>query len=204
MSPSIIVIDDFYPRPQAIRKKALAMDFVEPDDIVGWRTVEGYFPNNFITLLEKKSGLNIKSIQMPQGTPHDNGVYFLSHNGGSKKEVPGVHWDLPTTDMLCLVYLTENIPIECGTSFYKHKKTGLENAPTLRDAKRLNQSKESLANKIESDGCITNCFIEIDRVGYKFNRAIIFPCKRLHAATNHYGKNIKLGRLYQVFTFKIN
>ena len=204
MSQSVIVIDDFYPRPQAVRKKALGMEFVEPDDIVGWRTTEGYFPNNFISLLEKKSGLSIKSIQMPEGTPYDNGVYFLSHNAGDKKETPGVHWDLPASQMLCLVYLTEDVPIECGTSFYKHKKSGLENAPTQQDARRLKQSKESLVNNIERDGCIPNRFIEMDRIGYKFNRAIIFPCKRLHAATNHYGKNLKTGRLYQVFTFKTN
>ena len=120
-----------------------------------------------------------------------------------KKEVPGVHWDLPLNEMLCLVYLSEDIPISCGTSFYRHKRTGLENAPTLKDAKNLDCSKSDLEKIIQRDRRYANRFIETDRIGYKFNRAIIFPSKKLHAATKHFGSSIHDGRIFQVFSFKV-
>jgi len=198
---SIIVIDNFYSNPKAIRKRAMKMDFVQPEGIVGLRSTEGYFPDGFAERLAKKSGLNIIDIQMPLGTPYDNGTYFLSCSSGEKKEVPGVHWDEPLHHYLCLVYLTEDIPIDCGTAFFKHRKTGLETAPTEKEARKRGMTKKKLVSIIERDSTIKNRFIETDRIGYKFNRAIIFPAKRLHAASKHFGEKLDTARIYQVFTF---
>jgi len=200
---SIIVIDNFYPNPRTLIKQARSREFVEPEDLVGWRTNKGLLADNINELIRVKSGLVVETMQMPQGTPYDNGTIFLSFSTGVKKEIPGIHWDLPLNEMLCLVYLSDGIPCECGTSFYQHRKTGLENAPTAKDAKRLNSTKEQLASIIYRDQKFKNRFIETDRIAYRFNRAIIFPCRRLHAASKHFGHNIRSGRLFQVFSFKI-
>ena len=127
---SIVVIDNFYRNPKSLRKKAFSMDFVEPEDLVGWRTKKGLLSNNIADVIYAKSGLVVKSMQMPQGTPYDNGVIFLSFSSGNKKEKPGIHWDLPLNEMLCLVYLTEGIPVECGTSILS--------TPKNRSGKRAN------------------------------------------------------------------
>lgn len=200
---AIFVIDNFYSNPKTLIKKARSLKFSEPEDLVGWRTNKGMLPENIIELIFVKSGLVVKSIQRPQGTPYDNGTVFMSFSSGTKKERPGIHWDLPLNEMLCLVYLSENIPLECGTSFYQHRKTGLESAPTAKDAKRLNQSKSELEVIIQRDRFINNRFIETERIGYKFNRAIIFPSRRLHAASKHFGKDIESGRIFQAFSFKV-
>jgi len=199
--PSIIVIDNFYSSPKSVRQKAMKMDFVEPEELVGVRTTEGYFPDGFLKRLSEKSGLNITDIQMPQGTPYDNGTYFLSCNSGKQKEVPGIHWDEPLHHYLCLVYLTEDIPVNCGTAFFTHRKTGLDTAPTEKEARKRGMTKKELISIIERDSKRKNRFIETDRVGYKFNRAVIFPARRLHAASNHYGEALGSARIYQVFTF---
>ena len=203
MRTAIFVIDNFYSNPRTLIKKAKSLKFSEPEDLVGWRTNKGLLPENIIDLIYSKSGLVVKSMQMPQGTPYDNGTIFLSLSSGAKKERPGIHWDLPLNEMLCLVYLSEGIPSECGTSFYQHRKTGLENAPTTKDAKRLKQSKSQLESIIQRDRYINKRFIETERIGYKFNRALIFPSRRLHAASQHFGKNIESGRIFQVFSFKV-
>jgi len=200
---SLIVIDNFYPSPKSILKKVSQMDFVEPEDADGWRTSEGYFPDNITALLESKTGFNITELDRPQGTPHDNGTFFHAFAKGKKKETPGVHWDLPLNHHVCIVYLTENIPSRYGTSFYKHKATGLECAPIWRDAKRLNTTTDALRKWIDKECRNKKYFEETDRVGYLFNRAVIFPAKRLHAATNHFGSNINDGRIYQIFSFKV-
>ena len=201
---SLIVIDNFYPNPKAIRKKALSMEFVEPDNLIGWRTAQGYFPNNFIALLQDKTGLTIEHIKMPEGTPYDNGTYYLAFNSGEKKEDPWIHWDAPASNYICLVFLTENVPITSGTSFFRHRKTGAEFGPTAKYAKQLGVSKKYLKDILSRDGTYRKRFIETDKVGYRFNRAVIFPANRLHSASEHFGNNVNNGRIFQGFVFKAN
>lgn len=199
---SLIVIDGFYPNPKVIRQKALNMEFVEPDNLIGWRTTQGYFPNDFVAMLEKKSGLKIEHIQMPEGTPYDNGTYYLALNSGKKQETPWIHWDVPASHYVCLVYLTENVPVSSGTSFYKHRKTGAEFGPTAKYAKYFGINKQALKNLLDRDGTYRKRFIETDKVGYRFNRAVIFPANRLHSASEHFGSSLDNGRIFQAFTFK--
>jgi len=199
---SLIVIDSFYPNPKAIRQKALNMKFVEPDNLIGWRTTQGYFPDNFVAMLEQKSGLKIVHIRMPEGTPYDNGTYYLAFNSGKKKENPWIHWDAPASHYVCLVYLTENVPVSSGTSFFRHRKTGAEFGPTAKYARHLGISKQTLKNLLDRDGPYRKRFIETDKVGYRFNRALIFPANRLHSASEHFGNDLISGRIFQAFTFK--
>ena len=202
MSQRITIIDNFYPNPKTIAKKVARMEFVEPEDVTGWRTNCGYFPPNIIELIESRSGFRVDYIQKPLGTPHDNGTFFHTFANGKKKEIPGVHWDTPLDQLICIVYLSEGIPAQCGTSFYRHRSTGLESAPFAKEAKRLGYQTQQLRQLLDRQSRQISKFEEIDRVGYRFNRAVIFPAKRLHAATAHYGEDIEKGRIYQIFSFK--
>jgi len=54
-------------------------------------------------------------------------------------------------------------------------------------------------------------WMEMDRIGYRFNRMVAYPSGALHSATNHYGGTLKDMRMYQTFrigvdwkTFKMN
>ena len=197
-----IIVDDFYPDPDVIRKKALSFDFEEPPEITGWRSVGGYYPRNIKKRLENYTGARVSEFPLPVGDLYDNGIFYLSFAKGNKSETPGVHYDDPLHHMVCIVYLTKGIPAECGTSFYRHKRTGLIAKPTQRDAKRLRRSLDSLEDEIHFDASKRSKWIEIDRVGYGYNRAVIFPAKRFHAASKHFGGSIKGGRIYQLYTFK--
>ena len=48
----LIIVDDFYPDPDVIRKKALSFNFEEPPEITGYRSVGGYYPRNIKKRLE--------------------------------------------------------------------------------------------------------------------------------------------------------
>jgi hypothetical protein len=66
---------------------------------------------------------------------------------------------------------------------WQHRKTGLTSKPTKRDARTPSR------------------WIEIDRVGNVFNRAVMFPGGFLHSASRHFGSGD--GRIYQSFRFPV-
>jgi hypothetical protein len=141
----------------------------------------------------------------------ENGVFYKGFSKGKLKEIPGVHSDEPYNDITALVYLTPNIPIDCGTSLWMHKRTGLINPASKADAKRLNMDFEDLKNLLEEDSKKRNKWIEIDRIGNKFNRMVAYPSGAFHSATQHFGSSFEDGRIYQTFrigvdwnTFKMN
>jgi len=200
---SYSVIDNFYDDPYAMREKAFQYKFEEPKDITGWRTTQGFIPKNLSKLVRNTLGRPIKFLEKPQGTIYDNGVFFLSFSKGKIKEKPCPHFDDPFDEHVCLVYLSENIPHDCGTSFFKHKSTGLESYPTRSDLRRLGMKRKDALQILDRDANYPNRWIETSRIAHKFNRAVIFPCASLHSATKHYGDSINNGRIYHLMTFKL-
>lgn len=197
----LIAVDHFYGRPHRVRRRAESIGYTEPEDLTGWRSKRGFFPRGVISRLRGIAGRNI-ALDPPEGTPYDNGAFFQAFAEGRRSETPGVHYDDPVDHMICLVYLTPDIPARCGTSFFRHKRTGLETAPTRLDARRLDTPIADLRDRLERDSCHRDRWREIDRVGYRFNRAVIFPARRLHAATRHFGHDVNDGRIYQLFRFR--
>lgn len=197
----LVVVDNFYPDPDDVIERALTMNFVEPEDVSGWRTEAGFVVDNFLSLVQQKTNLTIKQFSLPRGTPQDNGVVFHTFSAGKRVDKPNVHWDEPMSHWIMIIYLSKNIPLNCGTSFFQHKRTQLTRVPTSADAKRLDQPLIDLRQQLLRDGCYKQRFVELARVDYRFNRAVIFPARYLHAATEHFGQNVQNGRLHQVFSF---
>src|SRR5262249_7786864 len=123
---------------------------------------------------------------------------------GKHKEIPGVHYDDPYDDITVLVYLTPDLPASFGTSMWRHRSTGLSAAPTRADARRLRTSVAQLKARLKRDATRRDRWIEIDRVGYKYNRMVAFPSGLLHSASRHYGSSLNEGRLYQTFRIGVD
>ena len=117
----IIVTDDFYESPEQIVTEANNKEYVCPKDHTGFRSQGGYFPKNIRAKLQSAVGQRIIELEKPQGDIYDNGLFYLSFDKGGHQEVPGVHHDEPLDHMVCLIYLSKNIPLTCGTSFYRHQ-----------------------------------------------------------------------------------
>jgi hypothetical protein len=205
----IIVKDNFYKNPEQVVEISKKANYFEPAHVTGYRSRDVYHEIGVKEKLE--TILGIKITRWDTNPMEENGVFYKGFAKGKLKEKPGVHSDQPYNDITALVYLTPNIPHDCGTSLWMHKATKLINPVTKADAKRLNMKFEDLQNLLEIDSKKRSKWIEIDRIGNKFNRLVAYPSGALHSATNHFGSSFKDGRIYQTFrigvdwsTFRMN
>jgi hypothetical protein len=205
----LIVKDDFYDDPKKVYNEALNAEYHEPKNYTGFRSRNVYHEAGVKQKLEKILG--IKITRWDTDPTDENGVFYSGFSKGKYKEVPGVHSDYPHDDITALVYLTPDLPVDCGTSLWMHKRTGLTDPPTSKDSRRLKMKVVDIRNRFEAETKQRNKWVEIDRVGYRFNRLVAYPSGALHSATRHYGSSIHNVRLYQTFrigvdwkTFRMN
>ena len=200
MKNSVQISDRFYANPDDVRARALAMKYSEPESVIGWRT-QVWQPRGIKRLIERAFRVQIEYWDDSRAIEGGNGVFFTAFSKGQRAERVKVHFDEPSDWMSLLVYLTPDAPADCGTSFWQHRGTGLTAKPGRRDALRLGLSLEELTQVIERDGWNRKSWIEIDRIGNVYNRAVMFPAGLFHSATHHFGHNLRDGRLYQSFHF---
>jgi Family of unknown function (DUF6445) len=193
----LIVKDNFYDQPHKVYEKALQATYYEPEHVTGYRTTKVYHEKGVKAKLEKI--LSIKIIRWDTDPLEENGVFYQGFSKGKKKEVPGVHSDEPFNDVTIVIYLTPGLPLNCGTSLWMHKMTGLIDPVTPADARRLKMNFTKLRDQLEKESKDRSKWIEIDRVGYRFNRMLAYPSGAFHSATNHYGGSLEGGRIYQTF-----
>jgi hypothetical protein len=198
----VIIKDNFYNDPQQVYKTALQASYYEPEHVTGYRSTSVYHETGVKTKLEKILGIKITRWDIDP--LEENGVFYQGLSKGKKKEVPGVHSDEPFNDITIVVYLTPGLPFDCGTSLWMHKQTGLTDPATAHDARRLKMNFTELKNKLEYESKDRTKWIEIDRAGYRFNRMVAYPSGVFHSASNHYGGNLKNGRIYQTFRIGVD
>lgn len=140
----LVVVDDFYPKPFEVRRVALLRKFTQCDDIMGLRT-RPYHPKDIRLLIGRKFDIRITDWNHDlDDLGFSNGVFMSVLASGSLAEEVGIHADWPLNTMVLIVYLTPKAPLDSGTSFWRHRRTGFANWPTERDAKRLKVSKQAL------------------------------------------------------------
>lgn len=178
--PALVIVDDFYPDPDAMRKFALNQDF----------NVEGNYP-----------GLRTRSFATPDDKRRFEAIlgrnisYFPEGYNGSfqivtKDRKSWIHRDL--TRFGGIVYLSPNPPANSGTIFYRHRETGLMKSGNAEMEKRLNFDSHD-----ESKWEV------IDRIGNKFNRLILFDGFLTHKSDEYFGDSPETGRLFQTFFFDV-
>lgn len=198
----VIVKDDFYADPVKVYHAAQTAKYHEPKNYTGFRSKEVYHESGVKKKIERLLGIKIN--RWDTDPAEENGVFYFGYAKGKQKEIPGVHADWPHEDITVLIYLTPGLPLDCGTSLWMHKETKLTDAPTAADARRLNMKLNDLREKFEVDSKKRNKWLEIDRIGYRFNRMVAYPSGALHSATRHYGSSINDGRLYQTFRIGVD
>lgn len=198
----VLVKDNFYPEPEKVYKAALNAHYYEPEDVTGFRSDTVYHEPGMKSKLEKILG--IKITRWDTDPIEENGVFYQGFSKGKKGEIPGVHSDEPYNDITVLIYLTPGLPFTCGTSLWMHKQFSITDPATERDAYRMKWKLGEMRQQMEKDTKKRNKWIEIDRIGYRFNRMVAYPSGVLHSATNHYGGSNKDGRLYQTFRIGVD
>ena len=198
----LLVKDHFYTDPNRVVLAAQQAEYYEPQEVTGFRSTTVYHEPGIRQKLEKILG--IKITRWDTDPIAENGVFYHGFSKGNKKEVPGVHSDFPINDITVLIYLSKHVPLECGTSLWMHRKFELIDQPTASDARRLKMKLSDIKNQLEVDSKQRSKWIEVDRVGHVFNRMVAYPSGAFHSATNHFGSNMKNGRIYQTYRIGVD
>ncbi len=104
----LCVIDDFYPDPDPVRRKALDLPYEEPEELTGQRT-QPYHPRGVRQRIENLFGFRItKWDDDPTNLGRANGSFFASLARGRHAERVGVHYDSPVEWVSMVIYLTPN------------------------------------------------------------------------------------------------
>lgn len=181
--PSIVVVDDFLPDPDTVRRVGLAQNFQPSDYHKGRRSAQRFLtvvdPQDFARLLQLEKiddwGRHWMNARFQFCTPADPIVY---HSDGQR-------W-------AAALYLTPDPPPATGTSFYRSRATGARTPPT--DPRLLSAT---------FDGKLLdpNAWEEIDRVGNRYNRLVLWNAQLIHSATGYFGSGPEDARLFLIFFF---
>jgi hypothetical protein len=196
--PSVIVIDDFYHDPHAVKQIAINSEYhppsmvgPHPQNFAGSLSLQNYHPAGLSQYISKLLGKHVHSIPKKEhgyfryALPDDKPASFvhcdvqLNERGESK-----VNYSL-------VVYLTESIPAADlhGTMFFQHKKLGCTTA-TLEN--------QSVTSQDLTDPQLWN----LDHVvGFKWNRAVLFDSALFHTPGPGFGNTKEDARCVQVFGF---
>lgn len=199
----IQVIDDFFPNPRAVRRQALAT----PIDVTGG--------NPGLTSANIDVDRNMKYVERllklkPDYAHLKHVVLFRMTRGSDTIHDTDIHVDGPIYAGVC--YL--NLPKQCsgGTTFFRHKRTGLEAWPTRRQLtsliaagklpSRVKREKDSILYWEEQGSDRSNWEPTI-HVPMVFNRALFYDGNQFHSMSSwrEFGETKATARMTQVYFF---
>lgn len=184
MKVNLIVADNVYDDPDAIRKFALSQEFSVRGNYPGLRTKS--FLNNV-----HKEVINSLVVNSTGGVTD----WLLDENGDgytgsfqicTAMDRTWIHSDYNNM-WAGVCYLTPDAPLSGGTALYKHKNSG----------QRMSIDKVDYG---EDAYDLTKWEI-VDRIGNVYNRLILYPGNLFHASIDYFGNNLENGRLFQTFFF---
>lgn len=205
--PSLLVRDNFYDDPHAIRELALSQKFyANPKAYKGKRTQERFLFPGVKEEIERLLGCRITSW-LKYGT---NGIFQIT--GYNDPLV--YHSDLQS--YAAGIVISPNAPVTAGTSFWRDRKYGClrpPGHPMERDRFPTDEERIKATNEMYSQYNLVNedNWELVDRVGAIFNRLIIWDGQRVHSASSYEGfvndvdpdTEPENSRLIQLFFFDI-
>lgn len=200
MYRKIIIVDNFYTKPDEVRARALKSEYA---DIAGVTDYPGYASKIHLqtATLEKifselvGSDLYIDPARFTWG-----GFRFITEKSGKS---PKVHAD-EAVNWAGMVYLTPDAPMSAGTTFFCHKETGFEGPPTDREARALGYSDSSDFDDkvIQRDKADLSKWKQVAHIGPVYNRLVLFRgCEFYHAPAGGCGDSPTTARLTHNFFF---
>jgi hypothetical protein len=182
----LFVIDNFYEDPVAVRNFALSQLYFDDEGYLGMRTRKQFFFDGVKERIEQTIGEKITDWE----DQSMNGRFQTCKAG-----TPLVyHCD--NQRWAAMVYLTPDAPVECGTSFFRHKKTKKHHTSQIKW-----DTEEGLEIFNQKTFVDKTPYEMADTVGNIFNRLVIFDGGLIHAASEYFGWDIPSSRLFHMFFF---
>ena len=179
MTASITIIEDFYPDPDQVRRQALSYQFDFTGRYPGRRSAP-FHSNQLRRTFEDILKLSIAA------EPVEN--FRSQFQIATAADRSWIYADR-STNYAGVIYLTPNAPAGCGTSFYRHRASGLY---------RFDPAQGEMLDREGSDD---SKWEETDRIANRYNRLILYDGKLFHRSTGYFGAGLQDGRLFQVFFF---
>jgi hypothetical protein len=129
--------------------------------------------------------LNIEINPDKQSIPY-NGCFQAMRAVDQKRSY--VHADT-SAHWAALVYLSKRTEPSGGTSFFQHKPTGLTHFPESAELQKVIRKDRSSPSK----------WMEIDRVGYVYNRFVLYDAQLFHKNGKTWGTRLTTARLTHNF-----
>jgi hypothetical protein len=177
MRTNVIIIDDFYSNPDAVRAFALQQDFSVKGNWPGQRT------NSFMTDDTRVSIQNILRNAAGEVTAW-NDVPGLtgSFEIATALNRSWIHTDHHNT-WAGVCYLTPDAPYTGGTGLFRHRATGATMSHELAEYESQDMTK----------------WDQIDRIGNRYNRLAMYRSDLFHTSLDYFGSDLHNGRLFQLF-----
>ena len=205
---SLVVVDDILEYPYALREFGLSCEFQYKGNHPGRRTASFANHEAFKPLRRRVEEL------VGEPLPYWFASFQMSYANDTDN---AVHRDYPIYRYSALLFLTPDAPPNLGTSTWRHRDTGFYGWPTETEARRNaavhdlgangdNQTlPEKLADMMHEKNMLDNepAFEEIDRIGNRFNRLLIFNSRLNHRSSQlgGRGQNPDDARLFLVLFF---
>jgi len=199
MYRSVVIVDDFYPDPHAVRRRALALDYPPP------RPGQNHPGRN------ARQRLLVTGVDAAVSQVLDEplvGNLRLAH-GRTRITVAGeaarfrVHVDEDTV-WAGICYLS--LPEHCrgGTEVYRHRPSASDRAPiTPAELARFGarDTAEAVARVLERDANRPECWEPVMTLPMRFNRLVLFRPWLWHAGGDGFGETPETARLVHLFFF---
>jgi hypothetical protein len=188
----IMVVDNFYKDPDAVREYAITnLTFNASGYHKGERSQERFILNGTKERFEQIIGRKVTNWEHPE---YANGRFQFC------VEDDPIVYHVDNQTFAAVVFLSPNAPLEAGTATYRSKITGATRFEEF-DTPEFITTFKGYGDEINFyDG---SSFEVVDRIGNVYNRLVIWDAKTIHAATKYYGNNINNSRFFQLFFFDV-
>ncbi|PCJ22379.1 MAG: hypothetical protein COA96_14615 [SAR86 cluster bacterium] len=191
-----IIVDDFYGNPDELVRialKSIREAELPRGTYAGVMTTDAYLGDQHLDIFKK---LTLE----PSINPSTNACGKLRFTIASDPFKFHIHYDVDMeTKWAGVVYLSKDHPKTEGTSFWKHKRTGLEVAPNTVEgfAKYGWSSFKDMRSFLETEGLDESLWEKTLTVPYKYNRLVLFRPWLLHSPGPAFGDSLESSRIVQ-------
>ena len=199
MDPNdVIVVDNFYSEPQAIRKFALGVKYlrVPSYNVAAMQSVNAFFSDSTVKQIERCMGTRIYFNQQEAA--------FGKFRIMTKDDTARLHVHSDRHPWAGVLYLTPDNLSRGGTGFFWHKESGFSGPPTNAEIATSSyiRSQEHFEEILVRDSLNLSCWEMFHLVPYKFNRLVLFRGSHFfHGTYKRFGCDAQTGRLTQNFFF---
>lgn len=190
LDKSVVVINDFLKRPDAALEMALGQEYKQDKVYPGERTPKWAIEGPLVRILERYIGepvLRVESVFQIQSDSYEKHSF--------------VHGDL--CDWAAVLYLNKGHDGTPGTSFYRHKETGMDKlalgAEMMFLAIERGVQPQAIVAPPARDRFDLDKWDVTLTVPIQFNRLVLYNAKLFHRNASAWGTCVRDSRLVQGF-----